>query len=185
MKPYVEVIKDSFVDYAGKTHHFVIAAVSKPCEENTASVIWDDWTVEVQESLSKGLSIGISICNPEDTFDEKVGVLKAVSRAQKSDPVLYVTNPGYINSTLVKAFLQQEANYLKNNPELYIEGYSDAKKRYLKKKNMEEMKDNFSSTEKIIVEEVQKNPKFLDNVSTYLAWLKNQENGKRCKKSGK
>lgn len=28
MKEHVNVLKDSFVDYAGRTHHFVIAAVT-------------------------------------------------------------------------------------------------------------------------------------------------------------
>lgn len=189
MKPYVEVIKDSFVDYAGKTHHFIIAAVS----DNLEKTYGDIPVVVVPQGLcsktpgfaEKGIRIGISICNPEDKFDEKVGTLKAIARAERSGIALYSSDRGYINTTLVRAFLQQEAEYLKNNPEQYIAGYEDSKSRYLKRKSMEEMKENFSSTEKIIVEEVQKNPKFLDNVSTYLAWLKNQENGKKCKKSGK
>ena len=32
MKQCVEVIKDSFTDYAGRVHHFVIAAVSEAFE---------------------------------------------------------------------------------------------------------------------------------------------------------
>lgn len=81
--------------------------------------------------------------------------------------------------------MEQEAEHLKSNPDLYIEGYNDSKARYLKRKNMEEMKENFSEVEKIVVDGVKKNPKFLDNVNTYLSWLKNQEQGKKCKKSGK
>ena len=49
---------------------------------------------------------------------------------------------------------------------------------------MEGLKENFSEVEKIVVEGVQKDPKFLDNVNTYLAWLNNQNKGK-CKKHGK
>lgn len=196
MKPYIEVIKDSFVDYAGKTHHFIIAAVSK--SSNPLAIINPEDLLAAQDTqeftkvlthpldlTSKGVSIGIAICNPEDEFDEKVGICKAVGRANGANPALYATNNGYINTTLVRAFLQQEAEYLKNNPEKYIAGYQEAKERYLKNKSMEELKDNFSSTEKIIVEEVQKNPEFLNNVNTYLTWLKNQERGKKCKKSGK
>lgn len=196
MKPYIEVIKDSFVDYAGKIHHFIIAAVSKefdPCIViNTKDI---DNAQNIQEFIDifkdpisvvcKGVSIGISICNPEDEFNEKTGICKAVGRANQADIALYATIDGYINTTLIKAFLQQEAEYLKKYPEKFIIGYEEAKARYLKNKSMEEMKDNFSSTEKIIVEEVQKNPEFLDNVTTYLTWLRNQENGKKCKKSGK
>ena len=193
MKPYIEVIKDSFVDYAGKTHHFIIAAVSK--SSNPLAIINPEDLLAAQDTqeftkvlthpldlTSKGVSIGIAICNPEDEFDEKVGICKAVGRANGANPALYATNNGYINTTLVRAFLQQEAEYLKNNPEQYIAGYEDSKSRYLKRKSMEEMKENFSSTEKIIVEEVQKNPRFLDNVNTYLAWLDNQNKGK-CKEN--
>ena len=187
MKSYVEVIKDSFVDYAGKTHHFIIAAIS----DNLEKTYGDTPIVVVPQGLcsetigfaEKGIRIGISICNPEDKFDEKVGTLKAIARAKRSNIALYASDKGYINTALVRAFLQQEAEYLKNNPEQYITGYEDSKSRYLKRKSMEEMKENFSSTEKIIVEEVQKNPKFLDNVNIYLTWLNNQKNG--CKKSGK
>lgn len=194
MKQHVEVIKDSFVDYAGKTHHFVIAAVSEMLEsENSDSLLV--MQVEghngelIQSSLvgyvEKGVRIGISICNPEDKFDEKVGTLKAIARARNSGIALYAADRGYINTALVRAFLQQEAEHLKNNPDMYIQGYNDAKARYLKKKGMEELKGNFSEVERIIVDSVQKDPKYLDNVNKYLTWLKNQEQGKKCKKSGK
>ena len=189
MKQRYEVYVDSFVDYAGKTHHFIIAAIS----DNLEKTYGDVPMVVIRRGLSgkaigfteKGIRIGISICNPQDKFDEKVGTLKAIARAKNSDIALYASDKGYINTALVRAFLQQEAEYLKKNPEQYIIGYEDSKSRYLKRKSMEEMKENFSSTEKIIVEEVQKNPKFLDNVNTYLTWLRNQENSKKCKKAGK
>ena len=188
MKEHVNVLKDSFVDYAGKTHHFVIAAVTNDLmneEGQVPLIIREDCAiVDVVATAKKGISLGVSICNPEDQFVEKVGVLKAVARARNSEAVLYVTDPGYINKTLVEAFLKQEAEYLKNNPEAYITGYNEAKERYLKNQKMKNLKENFSEVEKIVVEGVQKNPKFLDNVNTYLAWLNNQNKGK-CKKHGK
>lgn len=188
MKEHVDVIKDSFVDYAGRTHYFVIAAVNNSLVDEfgcTPIVVHaEDSIVSCANSVEKGIRIGISICNPEDQFVEKVGVLKAVARARNSTPVLYVTDAGYINKTLVEAFLKQEAEYLKSNPNVYIQGYDDCKARYLKKKKMENLKENFSEVEKIVVEGVQKNPKFLDNVNTYLNWLDNQNKGK-CKKHGK
>ena len=66
MKEHVDVLKDSFVDYAGKTHHFVIAAITSnltrddedlPCVVDSVSC----WSV-----VEKGIRLGISICNPED-----------------------------------------------------------------------------------------------------------------------
>lgn len=187
MKEYVEVLKDSFVDYAGKTHHFIIAAVSEMLsdEETDSLLVLKPTGMEasIVGFVEKGIRIGISICNPEDEFNEKAGTLRAIARARKSAVVLYATDRGYINTGLVRAFLQQEAEHLKNNPDMYIEGYNDSKARYLKHKQMNELKENFSEVEKIVVDSVKKNPKFLDNVNTYLAYLKNQEQGKKCKKS--
>lgn len=189
MKQYVEVIKDSFVDYAGKTHHFVIAAVSDGFETETSDSLMiiqpDGVSFDVVGYVERGVRVGISICNPADEFNEKVGTLKAIARAKNSGVALYASDRGYINTKLVRAFLEQEAEHLKNNPDKYIEGYNDSKARYLKKKSMEELKENFSEVEKIVVEGVKRDPKYLDNVNEYLSWLKNQEKGKKCKKSGK
>lgn len=189
MKQYVEVIKDSFVDYAGRTHHFIIAAVSDSLEGecHDALMVVEPYKAELNVIgyVEKGVRIGISICNPEDKFDEKVGTLKAIARAKKSVVVLYATDRDYISTPVVRALLQQKADHLKSNPDMYIEGYNDSKARYLKRKSMEELKENFSEIEKIIVNGVQKDPKYLDNVNTYLTWLKNQKQGKKCKKSGK
>lgn len=193
MKQYVEVIKDSFVDYAGKTHHFIIAAVSEMLEDTKDESLR---VTQIEHSegafegntigyVEKGVRMGISICNPDDKFDEKVGTLKAIARAKNSGIALYASDLGYINTKLVRALLEQEAEHLKKNPGLYIEGYEDSKARYLKRKSMKELRDNFSEVERIIVDNVQKNPKYLDNVNKYLAWLKNQEQGKKCKKSRK
>lgn len=188
MKEHVDVLKDAFVDYAGKTHNFVIAAISNELvdEDGVLPIVMKvkNLVAECGDSLEKGVSIGIAICNPEDEFSEQVGVLKATARARNSSPILYTTGKGYVNQTLVRALLQQEANYLKNNPEVYIPGYNDSKERYLKNKKMEEMKDNFTEVEKIVVDGVKRDPKFLDNVNTYLKWLDNQNKGK-CKKDGK
>ena len=46
---------------------------------------------------------------------------------------------------------------------------------------MEELKNNFSDIENLIISNVQKDPKFLDNVNVYLDWVNNQNKGK-CKK---
>ena len=181
MKEHVDVLKDSFVDYAGKTHHFVIAAITSnltrddedlPCVVDSVSC----WSV-----VEKGIRLGISICNPEDEFTEKIGVMKALNRARNSDIIIYATNGNYIREELVKALLLQEANHIKAFPGHFIKGYEDSKERYLRNKKMEELKNNFSDIENLIISNVQKDPKFLDNVNVYLDWVNNQNKGK-CKK---
>lgn len=195
MKEHVEVINDSFVDYAGKTHYFTIAAVSSllprngkelgmdSLEDNTvthevAIYIEDYGTDDYLCNVTKALRLGISMCNPTDEFDEKVGALKAIARARENEPSLLSVDPGTINTRVVRALLEQEAEYLKHNPENFIEGYADMRARYEKRKEMEAMAENFSETEKAVVVGIQENPKFLDNAFEYLGWLKNQKKGK-------
>ena len=185
MKQCVEVIKDSFTDYAGRVHHFVIAAVSDAFEVPPMVVVADDSMSASQIGLvKKGVRLGIAICNPEDTFNEKVGVLKATARAKNSEISLYSSATGQINTKLVRAFLEQEAEYLKNNPDKYIQGYSDSKERWLRNERMKEVGNNLTVVEKVIVEGVQKDSKFLNNVTEYLKWLNNQSKDK-CKESRK
>lgn len=183
MKNHVEILKDSFIDYAGKSHQFVIVAVSDDMSESgvlVGKLNTDGFSVE--DTLKKGIHIGVSICNPGDKYSEKAGVMKALGRAQNAPVALYATKRGYINSTVVKAFLQQEAEYLKKNPDLYIPGYNDSKERYLRNKSMEEKEKNFSEVEKIIVGNIKKDPTYLDNVNEYLTWFNNQRKGNKCKK---
>ena len=195
MKEHVEVINDSFVDYAGKTHYFTIAAVSSLLPRNgkelgmdshednaviheVAVYVEDYGTDDYLCNVTKALRLGISMCNPTDEFNEKVGALKAIARARENEPALLSIDPGTINTRVVRALLEQEAEYLKHNPENFIEGYADMKARYEKRKEMEAMAENFSETEKAVVAGIQENPKFLDNALEYLDWLKNQKKGK-------
>lgn len=195
MKEHVEVINDSFVDYTGKTHYFTIAAVSSLLPRNGKELGMDshednavahEVVIYVEDygtddylcNVTKALRLGISMCNPTDEFDEKVGALKAIARARENKPSLLSVDPGTINTRVVRALLEQEAEYLKHNPENFIEGYADMKARYEKRKEMEAMAEKFSETEKAVVAGIQENPKFLDNALEYLGWLKNQKKGK-------
>ena len=182
MKEFTEVLKDSFVDYAGKTHHFVIAALCQtPDNEDLNAIMDDDEEFCLEDMADRTVTLGVSICNPLDEFDEKTGTLKAIGRAKQNDPALFAYNRGYISVELIRAFLKQEAEYLKRHPDVYIVSYNEAKERYLKNKEMQELKNNFSDVEKAVVENVEKDPRFLDNVNKYLVYMKNQKQG--CKKS--
>lgn len=199
MKEHIEFITDSFTDYAGKVHHFVIAALSQnlpsrsgqlkynlTCNENLSvshevSVYIEDYgTEDYIGTVTKIVRLGVSICNPVDTFDEKVGTLKAIARARNASPTLYSSNLGAINTGVVKALLEQEAKYLKNNPEKFIKGYIDMRDRYFTHQKMEAIKKDFSEIENQVVENLQNNPKFLDKVMQYLKWLNRQNEG--CQK---
>ena len=192
MKERIETITDFFIDFKGEEHYFVIAAVSKMLPTRTGQLdnnpMVDEYApvyYEVNEYIddgggingylgvvSKALYLGVSICNPIDEFNEKVGIAKAIARAKNSDPSVFVTKPGLINTTMVKALLEQEAQYLKNNPGLFITGYEAARKKYMDQKEMESIEDNFSDIEKQVVEHTKNNPNFLDNILKYFGWKK-------------
>lgn len=181
------VLKDKFVDYAGKEHQFVIVA-TKVALKDTGScsafvVKLTNGTGEGIGNVQVGLQIGVSICNPVDEFSEKVGTLKAIARAKKSDIALYAAHPGQMSDNLIRTYLAQEAEYIKENPEKYIKGYNDAKARFLKHQEMEKVRENFTDIEKVIVEGVKKDPTYLDNVQKYLDYLNKQT--KKCGKQRK
>lgn len=123
-KERIEYLVDSFVDDNGDERHFVIAAVSEVfTEDDEPSYVTDIDGLEIQEVV-KGLKLGFAICNPTDKFDEKLGITIAVGRARKNaEYALVASEMGYINTQLVRAFLQQEAEYFKHNPEYKIAGY--------------------------------------------------------------
>lgn len=179
----VIVIKDKFVDYADKEHQFVVAAVRVPLKNDDGNYPDVMSMRSTMGCVQMGLKIGISICNPLDGFDEKIGVLKAIARANNSEIALYTAHPGQLGDNLIRAYLEQEAQYVKANPDRYIKGYNDAKERFLKHQEMENIKENFTDIEKAVVEGVKKDPTYLDNVQKYLNYLDNQT--KKCGKQKK
>ena len=198
MKERINHLVDSFVDYKGAEHKFVIVAVSQilpkvneelehpekgyvGCEVfYEVNVYLDEYgTLEYMGHVGKVLKLGIAICNPEDKFNEKTGYYKALGRARNSKCVLYADekNPGIINSTMVEALLKQEAEYIKNNPAKYIKGYKEAEEKYIKEQEMEELHDNFSSLEEDVLDALSRDPEFFDDVYAYLGWAKNRSLG--------
>ena len=123
-KERIEYLVDSFVDANGDERHFVVAAVSEVFTDDDEPAYVTDLEREDIQEVVKGLKLGFAICNPSDKFDEKLGVTIAVGRARKNaEYALLASEMGYINTQLVRAFLQQEAEYFKHNPEYKIAGY--------------------------------------------------------------
>lgn len=127
-KERIAYLVDSFVDANGDERHFVVAAVSEVfTDDDEPSYVADLYGNEICEVV-KGLKLGFSICNPTDTFNEEMGITIAVGRARKNaEYALVASSHGYINTKLVQAFLEQEAEYFKHNPEYQIKGYKHKK----------------------------------------------------------
>lgn len=123
-KERIETLVDSFTDENGYTRHFVIAAISIVFDKSNEPDVVLDSDAKQCQNVIKGLKLGFSICNPVDEFDINLGIKIAIGRARKnSEYAVLVSEPGFINTKLVQAFLEQEAEYFKHNPESRIAGY--------------------------------------------------------------
>lgn len=123
-KERIEYLVDNFVDANGDERHFVVAAVSEMFDGESDPAYVTDLDGFDMQDVVKGLKLGFAICNPTDKFYEKLGITIAVGRARKNaEYALLASEPGYINTKLVRAFLEQEAEYFKHNPEYKIAGY--------------------------------------------------------------
>jgi len=113
----VEYIVDSFKDFTGEERKFVMAAVSLHGEPE----VYIEEDDEPIDNDMKVLSIGVSVCRPDDEFNETLGKTIAEGKATKyRNHALYAVDAGLINETMVKALLQQEAEYFKVNPGRYL-----------------------------------------------------------------
>lgn len=157
-----EFLVDSFIDYKGDEHNVVLCALSQTPEEydeDSLMVVWSngydiDENADICHNVFRTVSLGVAICCPADkkVFSEEIGKKIALNRAEKAIPKFVSLEPGVINTTLVKAFLEQEMAYIKKCPEKFIEGYEEAMKRYNKKLNLDKTVKNLSQEEAEVVE---------------------------------
>lgn len=129
----IEYLCDKFVDYRNKEREFVFAAISIPVKVDVYAY---DYPLELKKfptshEISKCLAIGMSIRHPDDKYNVEFGKKVAVGKALKGKgKYLFVDDPGLVNTKMVKALLEQEADYFKRNPESYIAGYTKAAKKW-------------------------------------------------------
>ena len=141
----VEYKVDSFTDYTGVERKFVLAALSISDE----SSIYIEESIEEIEFAYKVLTLGISVCRANDTFNEELGKKIAEGKANKyRNHAIYTTDSGLINATMVKALLEQEATYFKANPGRYLIGYDKDKQKYEKSERIEKYIDSLNENEK-------------------------------------
>lgn len=157
-----EYLMDSFIDYKGEEHKIVICALSQTPEEidgDKLMVVWSDGdtvdeSADICHDVYRAVSLGIAICCPEDikSFTEEIGKKIAFNRAEKAIPKFVSLECGVVNTTLVRAFLRQEMEFIKRFPEHFINGYEDAKNRYEKKLNLEKEIKSLSNDEAVVVQ---------------------------------
>lgn len=122
---------DKFVDNNGIEREFILAAVSLDIVKDdidpiAVATFGDDSLIT---PVSKVLCLGIAVRRPEDVFNEELGMRIARGKALKvlSNPskgkLITVSDSGLINTKMVQALLEQEAEYFKRDPRSYITGY--------------------------------------------------------------
>ena len=124
---------DFFTDFAGKIRQVIMAAVSN--EKNAVAFSYNENTEKGESNLFvKEVSLGISVQNPSDgMINPELGKLIAAGKAKKQKSCfgkLISTDKGFINHTLVAAWLDQEMEYFKQNPGKYIAGYNKDRELY-------------------------------------------------------
>lgn len=158
-----EFLVDSFIDYKGDEHKVVLCALSQTPEKNidddSLMVVWSngydvDENADIYHEVLRTVSLGIAICCPADkkAFSEEIGKKIALNRAEKSIPKFVSLEPGVVNTTVVRAFLEQEMAFVKRCPEKFIKGYDEAKAHYNKKLNLDKTVKNLSPEEAEVVE---------------------------------
>lgn len=149
---------DSFKDYTGAERKFTLCAVTIPitdiygkgftgCMVPKYPVdVAQDWNNTIYDmdmldeniihsymnvDLTKMIKIGIAVQCVDDEYNEEIGQKIAYGKAVKYyDHILIVSRPGMINTIMVDALLQQEAEHFKKNPESYIPSYNKRKKNW-------------------------------------------------------
>lgn len=138
MKTYFKT--GEFTDYRGELHKFVIAGVVRKCYPNSYAETYD-YDAQQKEifygdrALEKCLSIGISICNPKDGYNEQIGKMQAEGRANVCrKPELcrqmFVTKSGMLSNEMVEAALEITAKAIVDNPGQFIKGYNTAERKW-------------------------------------------------------
>ena len=153
---------DSFIDFAGKEHKIVACALSQSPndKDDYLRIGWVDkeGNMDVDNPLCpyvyRMVTVGIAVCNPCDNFDEETGKRIAYNKAANIEylPRIYATRPGIITKELVDAFLKQQVEFVKENPEKLISGYDESKAEYEKIQSVKNQIEQFTDEERVAFE---------------------------------
>ena len=153
-------VEDSFIDYKGREHKIVACALSQSPSDKDFKLMtgWIDTNGMLDsrsalcQNVYRMVTVAIAICNPEDEFDLEKGKQQAYNKAANIEtlPRLYTSNKGVITKELVDAFIKQQINFFKENPETLIKGYKEAKEAYENIQKAKNTIDNFSEEEKTV-----------------------------------
>lgn len=188
MKQDIVIYKvDSFIDYTGKKRMIVACALSETPGDDQYDLLvgWVDRNDRIQTNAKlyhevyRMVTVGIAVCNPEDTFNEEVGRKIAYNKAKniESLPRIYAPCKGVITKEIVNTFLDQQIQFFKEHPETIIVGYQEAAQKYTELQTAEHEIANFSDTEKAIFQHALKGGDFSKYINLAKMYVR-----KSCKK---
>lgn len=164
----------SFIDFKGDERLVIAAAVSQPVA-NGLKATWDDG--ETVNSITRAISIGIAVYNPNDEFDLQLGEKTAVDRAYKSNPRWYIAEQGFFNDAATCALLDDAIDYFANHPETVIKGYAKAAADYAKIKESEKAIDEMTEEEMAIVDAISNGVDVINVAKKAMPFLNAEKNG--------
>lgn len=135
MKEIVSYVYGSFNDYLGKEHKIIVCGVTTSIENDEYSVItYDEYDLEVYYDIQKTLKIGLSICNPNDEYDQQKGEFIAYNRALSEDAILLTSSRrGMFNTATVNFLLNDYLAFVERDPGSVLKGYDKAKLAFQEK----------------------------------------------------
>lgn len=150
-----------FTNFRNEVIPIIVCALSQYIDSNDRhfTANWNDGALG--RPLYRGVSIGIAIYNPNDTWDFNQGCEAALAKATRNKPVIYTADNGVLNDELIADLISTYIYKFRDHPEKYIKGYSEAAIKY---------------------EKIKEKNKFIGSLN--VEGLKNREVIKRLKDSG-
>lgn len=130
MKDKVFSIWAKATDSSGQAHYVTVVGIfSKRREGNVVeeNVYLDDFNTEGTlkynfKKLRRRLTVGMSICHPEDRFDEQVGIDVAVKRIAKGEFIgqLETSHATMLTKDAIMAEILVKLNHICQNIDKYL-----------------------------------------------------------------
>lgn len=136
MKEIVAYVYGSFNDYLGKEHKVVVCGITTPISNDDMSLLtYDENDFEEYYDIQKVLTIGVSICNPVDEYNQEKGEMIAYGKAKNLDTAIRLTSSrrGMFNTSTVNFILNDYLSYIERDPGSVIKGYDKARAIHIEK----------------------------------------------------
>lgn len=144
-----------FTDFNGGIHSFTVAAVVT----NEPELYLADFEGNEDDNIIAAVSLGIAICNPNDTMNAVKGEQIAVGRARKYfDHALVINSEAMrclINDDAINNLLKNECEFIKNHIGMFIPGYDEKAKKHQQALQEQAIRESLTIDEQIVLKTVE------------------------------